>query len=76
MIVETLNFGLGLLVPVLLYGIAVSFLTSPVIVAGWAFGFGREIFFDPSDQARLIRTFHAVTTAIVALLVAWAAGAF
>lgn len=67
-VIETIDFGFGLLTPVLLYGVIVIFVTSPVKVVGWAFGYGREIFYDTSEQARFVRVVHIVTTALVLLI--------
>jgi hypothetical protein len=62
---QTVDFGAGLLAPVAFLFVVVSFATSPVIVLGWAFGFGREIFYDTSEQARFVMVFHIVTTGLV-----------
>ena len=68
---QTFSFAGGLVVPILLYGMVVSLVSSPVIVVGWALGYGREVFSDPSDQARFVRTFHIATTAIVVAAALW-----
>jgi hypothetical protein len=70
-VAETFSFLSSLAALPALYFVVVSFLTSPVIVAGWVLGFGRGIFAEPSDQAGLVIVFHIVTTALV-LLLAWA----
>jgi hypothetical protein len=63
--VQTAGFGLNLVALIAYGGVVVSFLTSPFIVVGGLFGYFPDLWHDPSDQARLCRVFHCVTTAIV-----------
>lgn len=54
-----------LITVVLMYGVVVMFIASPIKVIGWCLGYGREIFADPSEDAKLCITVYTVTTAIV-----------
>lgn len=79
-VAETFSFAGGLLaVPAFLF-VIVSFATSPFVVASWAvyavMGRPHPMLADPSNQARFVVVFHAVTTALVVLALAWAVRAF